>query len=84
MKIIRELGKFIDKNINKIKNVLGTPRVIVISSQLGVPLAVYGGDKVYTEIPNDLPKMTRLNIDGKALYVHRANYIILDSSLLEN
>lgn len=73
----------LDRNINEIKNKLGTPKIIVISSQLGVPIAVYGGDRVYYEIPDDLPKMTKLNVDGKALYIHRANYVILDTKLLK-
>lgn len=73
----------LDRNINKIKNALGTPKVVIISSQLGVPLAVYGGEKVYYEIPDDLPKMTKLNIDGKALYIHRANYIIVDTDMIK-
>lgn len=73
----------LDRNINKIKNLIGTSKVVVISSQLGVPIAVFGGEKVYYEIPDDLPKMTKLSIDGKALYVHRANYIILDTEMIE-
>ena len=72
----------LDRNINKIKNMLGTPKVVIISSQLGVPLAVYGGERVYYEIPDDLPKMTKLNVDGKALYIHRANYIIVDTDMI--
>lgn len=55
----------LDRNINNIKNLIGTPKVVVISSQLGVPIAVYGGEDVYYEIPDDLPKMTKLSIDGK-------------------
>ena len=73
----------IDRNINDIKNYIGTPKVVIISSQLGVPIAVYGGESVYWEIPDDLPKMTKLNIDGKALYIHRANYIILDTEMID-
>lgn len=74
----------IDRNINKIKNVLGTPKVIVICSQLGIPIAVYGGSEVYWEIPSDLPKMTKLSIDGKALYIHRANYILIDNEIIKS
>ena len=73
----------VDRNINEIKNLLGTSKVVIVSSQLGVPIAVYGGESVYWEIPDDLPKMTKLNIDGKALYIHRANYIILDTDMIE-
>lgn len=73
----------LDRNINRIKNLIGTNKIVVVSSQLGVPLAVYGGEKVYYEIPDELPKMTRLNVDGKALYIHRANYIILDTKMMK-
>ncbi len=72
-----------DRNINKIKNLLGTSKIIVVCSQLGVPIAIYGGEDVYWEIPNDLPKTTKLNIDGLALYIHRANYILLDSNMIK-
>lgn len=73
----------LDRNINSLKNIIGTSKVVVISSQLGVPIAVYGGEKVYYEIPDDLPKFTKLSIDGKALYINRANYIILDTKMIE-
>lgn len=72
-----------DRNINHIKNLIGTSKIVVISSQLGVPISVYGGNSVYWEIPSDLPKMTKLSIDGKALYIHRANYIILDTEMIK-
>jgi len=29
-----------------------------------------------------LPKMTKLMIDGKALYIHRSNFDIFDKALL--
>jgi hypothetical protein len=31
---------------------------------------------------NDLPKTTRITIDGKSLYVHRANFQIFDTDML--
>lgn len=71
------------KIVNKYKNYFGKPQVVVIQSQLGVPICAYSGDSVYWEIPEDLPKMTKLMIDGKALYIHRANFEIIDKSLLE-
>lgn len=73
----------VDRNINDIKNLLGTSKVIVVCSQLGVPIAVYGGENVYWEIPDDLPQTTKINIDGLALYIHRANYILLDSDMIK-
>ena len=69
--------------INQYKNLLGKSRVVVIKSQLGQPIAAYSGDDVYWEIPKNLPKMTKLMIDGKALYIHRANFQIIDKELLQ-
>ena len=64
--------------INKYKNYFGKSRIVVIKSQLGQPITAFSGDNVYWEIP----KMTKLMIDGQALYIHRANYQIIDSDLL--
>lgn len=72
-----------DRAVNKLKNELGKKKTVIISSQQGVPIGVYQGDDVYVTIPEDLPKMTRLNIDGKALYIHRANYVIIDTDMIE-
>lgn len=72
-----------DRFINDWKNVIGDKKTVIISSQMGIPIGVFQGNEVFVTIPSDLPKMTRLNIDGKSLYIHRANYIILDSDLIE-
>ena len=71
----------VSKVVNKYKNYFGKSQVVVIQSQLGVPICAYSGNKVYWEIPDDLPKMTKLMIDGKALYIHRANFEIIDKDL---
>lgn len=68
--------------INGYRNAFGKPMVLVIQSQLGVPICAYSGDNVYWEVCDDLPKTTKLMIDGKAIYVHRANFQIIDLSLL--
>ncbi len=73
---------YIANIINKYKNKFGKSRVVVIKSQLGQPITAYSGDKVYWTVPKKLPKMTKLKIDCKALYLHRANYQIIDTSLL--
>lgn len=72
----------VDRAINDVKSKIGKSRVVVVSSQLGVPIAVYQGNNVGYEIPEDLPKFTKLTIDGKALYIHRANYLIIDKDAL--
>lgn len=69
--------------VNRYKNMFGKSRVVVIKSQLGQPITAYSGNDVYWEIPDDLPKMTKLMIDGKALYIHRANFQIIDKTLLD-
>lgn len=72
----------IARSLNKYKNNFGKSRIVVIKSQLGQPIAAFSGDEVYWDIPDDLPKMTKLMVDGKALYIHRANYQIIDKDLL--
>ncbi|MBQ8638539.1 MAG: DUF5052 family protein [Lachnospiraceae bacterium] len=69
--------------LNEYKNEFGKERVVVIKSQLGQPIMAFSGKDVYWEIPEDLPKMTKLMIDGNALYIHRANFQIIDKDLLD-
>lgn len=69
--------------VNEYKNFFGKGQVVVIQSQLGVPICAYSGDDVYWEVRNDLPKTTKLMVDGKALYIHRANFQIIDKELIE-
>ena len=68
--------------INQYKNKFGKSRIVIIKSQEGQPLMAYSGDKVYWEIVDDLPKTTKLMIDSKALYIHRANFQIIDKKLI--
>ena len=69
--------------LNQYKNAFGKSRIVVIKSQLGQPIAAYSGDDVYWEIPDDLPKFTKLMIDDHALYIHRANFQIIDKELID-
>lgn len=69
--------------VNRYKNYFGKSRVVIIQSQLGDPICAYSGDEVYWQVCQDLPKTTKLMIDGKALYIHRANFQIIDKSLLD-
>lgn len=71
-----------DRFVNDIKNKIGKEKTVIVSSQMGIPIGVFQGSEVYVTVPDDLPKMTRLNIDGKSLYIHRANYIILDTGMM--
>ena len=73
---------YISNIINKYSNYFGKPQVVVIHSQLGVPICAYSGKDVYWEVCQNLPKTTKLMIDKKALYLHRANFQIIDKKLL--
>lgn len=68
--------------VNKYKNSFGKPVVAVIQSQLGDPICAFSGSNVYWEVCEDLPKTTKLMIDGHALYIHRANFQLIDRDLL--
>ena len=69
--------------VNSYKNMFGKPIVVVIQSQLGDPICAFSGKNAYWEVCSDLPKTTKIMIDGKALYIHRANFQIVDTDLLD-
>ena len=71
------------REVNKYKNFFGKKRIVVIKSQMGTPICAFEGDKVYWEVCDDLPKTTKLMVDGKPLYIHRANFQIIDKKLVK-
>ena len=71
----------VDRKINHYANLFGKKLVVVVSSQNGTPIGLFQGDDCYIEIPADLPKTTLINIDGKMVYVHRANVDIIPAEL---
>ena len=74
----------VDRRINEYANLFGKKLVVVVSSQNGTPIGLFQGDNCYVEIPEDLPKTTLIHIDGKLVYVHRANVDIIPASLFED
>lgn len=74
----------VDRFVNNYKNLFGKKAVVVVSSQNGTPIGLFQGDSCYMEVPDDLPKTTRLNIDGKAVYIHRANVDIIPTALFNS
>lgn len=68
--------------LNAWETAFGKSRVCVIKSQDGTYLTAYAGDEITWDIPDDLPKTTKLLIDDKPLYIHRANFQIVDAELL--
>lgn len=72
----------LERNVNSFQNKLGKKRVVIVKSQMGVMVGVYEGNSVAVSIPDNLPQTTLVTIDGKALYIHRADYEVLDAALL--
>ena len=58
-----------DRNANDLKSPTGTPNAVVISSQPGILLAVHADPNGGVSVPENLPKMTKPSIDGKALCI---------------
>lgn len=74
----------LDRSVNHLANVLtGAKKTIIVKSQLGVVVGVYQGDRVSVEVPSELPQTTRLVVDGKSLYIYRADYEIFDTAMLK-
>ena len=70
-----------DRVINEYANLFGKKLVVIVSSQNGTPIGLFQGNNCYVEIPGDLPKTTLISIDGKLVYVHRANVDIIPASM---
>ena len=71
----------VDRVVNHYKNLFGKKSVVIVSSQNGTPIGLFQGDNCYKDIPSDLPKTTRINIDGKMVYVHRADVDIMPADM---
>lgn len=59
----------------------GKSKTILIRSQNGTPLAVYTGNEVEI-FATDVPKSTQFRVDGKLLFVYRADFTVIDNDLL--
>ncbi|MGE5626556.1 MAG: DUF5052 family protein [Solirubrobacterales bacterium] len=77
-------GTFVplDRTINSVANLIGKKKTIIVRSQMGIIIGVYQGNEVMVEVPSDLPKTTRIIIDGKSLYIYAADYDIFDTGAL--
>lgn len=58
-------------------------KIVLIQSQDGDPICLFSGDKVSWEVSRNLPKTTEITIDDAKLYIHRANFAIIDKSLFK-
>lgn len=60
----------------------GRGKTILVRSQDGFPVAVYAGDEVEL-FKTDVPKSTMFRVDGKYLFVYRADITVYDNDLLD-
>lgn len=73
---------FVNRMINDMKNMTtGKSKVILVRSQSGKPLATFVGDNV-SYFATEVDKSTGLLVDGKYLFIYRADYTIYDANLL--
>lgn len=72
----------VDKFVNNYRNFVGKKSVVLVCSETGTPVCMFQGDKCYSEVPDDLPKTTKISIDGKLVYIHRAKVEIMSAELL--
>lgn len=78
---IKRSTPFVNRFVNEYKNKFGgKSKVILIRSQQGYPLATFIGDNV-SLYKTDVPKSTGIIIDGKYLFIYRADYTIYDAKL---
>lgn len=59
-------------------------RAIIIQSQNGDPICMFQGNEVSWEVSRNLPKTTEIFIDDMPVYIHRANFAIVDLTILED
>lgn len=57
-------------------------KLILIQSQDGYNIGAFIGNDITWEVADKLPKTTKIMIDGLPLYIHRCNFTIIDSQLL--
>lgn len=74
----------VDRFVNNYRNLMGKKAVVLISTQNGTPIGLFQGNDCYTDIPENLPKTTMVYIDGKRVYVHKADIDIIPVELFEN
>lgn len=59
-------------------------KIVLIQSQDGYNIGAFIGEDITWEVANKLPKTTKIIIDGLPLYIHRCNFTIIDSELMNS
>lgn len=58
-------------------------RAVIIQSQNGDPICMFQGNNVSWKVSEQLPKTTEVIIDDMPVYIHRANFSIIDLAILK-
>lgn len=58
-------------------------KLVLIQSQDGYNIGSFIGNDITWQIEDALPKTTKIMIDSLPLYIHRCNFTIIDSMLLD-
>lgn len=61
----------------------GGSKLVLIQSQDGFDIGMFTGDNITWQVAEKLPKTTLIEVDGKKLYIHRCNFVIIDTKMLE-
>lgn len=59
-------------------------KIVLVQSQDGYNIGAFCGNDVSWEVKGTLPKTTEIMVDGLPLYIHRCNFTIIDTGLIEN
>lgn len=59
-------------------------KIVLIQSQDGYNIGAFIGEEITWEVADKLPKTTKIIIDGLPLYIHRCNFTIIDSELMNS
>ena len=64
------------------ENGQGGAKAVLIQSQDGYNIGVVSGNDVTWKVAEGLPKTTLITVDEMPLYIHRCNFTIIDTALL--
>lgn len=57
-------------------------KIVLIQSQDGYNIGAFVGDDITWQVADKLPKTTKIMVDGLPVYIHRCNFTIIDSALM--
>lgn len=57
-------------------------KIVLIQSQDGYNIGAFVGDDITWKVASSLPKTTKIMIDDYPVYIHRCNFTIIDSALM--